>query len=593
MTHPSDSAALDRPERPQPAPAGFGSRKSLWAGWWFVTGLLLPVMIAIWTVPGFSTQDGPTHLYNAWILSRSFEPDSPYQAYYQVRWQPLPNWAGHLALAGLVRVVSPGTADRIMITMTLVGFAVALVWLRWKVRGGEAMLSACLLIVSLAPNFLWLLGFTSFLLGCCLLPITLGVWWSARDHLGGGRLVALAVLVVLGYFCHLVSLGLTAAGLGVLALFAPAQDRTRAGWESRFRRMGRTAASLLPLVPLGIVYMRLSRQGGPMNPLWANLTSPDVATAWGARLRWVDPVTLSSKVVLPFTERTSALFRAFAPVVWLCLAVLCWLVGSIVASLTEKTRVDESQHLMEQPAPAQRVASRQTRSVWLFYGVLMLLGGILGPDSLGSGHGEYLAQRLVLLGLAAMVPAFDIRVATRWGRLAAGCLVIAIGLQTVIVWDYALHCKHTAGQFIGASELVGRDQRIAPLLTGIRSRFRANPLQHADSWLGVGTGNILWSNYEARYYYFPVHFRPGLDRADPKDFEHLSDISDPRPGETCVRLWEQILSRHGGSIDRVVTWKSDPSLDAITGRWYDLVAERGDVRVFAPRGPGPSRVRSP
>jgi len=554
----------------------------------FVTGLLLPVLIAVWTVPGFSTQDGPTHLYNAWILSRSFEPDSPYQAYYQVRWQPLPNWAGHLALAGLVKVVSPRTADRIMITMTLEGFAVALVWLRWKVRGGEAMLSACLLIVSLAPNFLWLLGFTSFLLGCCLLPITLGVWWSARDHLGGGRLVALAVLVVLGYFCHLVSLGLTAAGLGVLALFAPAQDRARAGWENRFRRMGRTAASLLPLVLLGSVYMRLSRQGGPMNPLWTNLTGSDVATTWGARLGWVDPVTLSRKVVLPFTERTSALFAAFAPVVWLCLAVLCWLVGSIVASLTEKTRVDESQHLLEQPAPAQRVASRQTRSVWLFYGVLMLLGGILGPDSLGSGHGEYLAQRLVLLGLAAMVPAFDIPLATRWGRLAAGCLLVAIGLQTVIVWDYAFHCKQTAGQFIGASELVGRDQRIAPLLTGIRSRFRANPLLHADSWLGVGTGNILWSNYEARYYYFPVQFRPGLDRTDPKDFERLSLSSDPRPGETCMRLWEQILSRHGGSIDRVVAWKSDPLLEAITGRWYDLVAERGDVRVFAPRGPGTS-----
>ena len=348
--------------------------------------------------------------------------------------------------------------------------------------------------------------------------------------------------------------------------------------------MGRTAASLLPLVPLGIVYMRLSRQGGPIDPLWANLTSPDFVTAWGERLRWVDPLSLSKKDVLPFTERTSAVFAAFAPVAWLCLAVLCLLVGCIAASLAGKSRVAESQPLMEQPAPAQRVASRQTRSVWLFYGVLMLLGGVLGPDSLGSGHGQYLPQRLVLLGLAALVPALDIRLATRWGRLAACCLVVAIGLQTVIVWDYALHCKHTAAQFAGAGDLVGRDQRIAPLLTGIRSRFRANPLLHADSWLGVGTGNILWSNYEARYYYFPVQFRPGLDRADPEDFELLSLRSDPRPGETCVRLWEQILSRHGRSIDRVVAWKSDPLLDAITGRWYDLVAERGDVRVFAPRG---------
>ena len=311
MTHPSDSSALVRPQRFRSASADCGSQKSLWAGCLLVTGLLLPFMIAIWTVPEFSTQDGPTHLYNAWILSRSFEPNSPYQDYYQVRWQPLPNWAGHLALAWLVRVVSPGTADRIMITVTLLGFAVALVWLRWRVCGGEAMLGTCLLIVILAPNFLWLMGFTSFLLGCCVLPITLGVWWSGRDHLGTGRLVSLACLVVFGYFCHLVSLGLTAAGLGVLALFAPAQHRTGAGagWESWFRRQGRTAASLLPLVPLGIIYLRLSRQGGPLNPHWPNLTSPDVFTAWQARLGWVDPLTLSKKMVLPFTERTSACTR--------------------------------------------------------------------------------------------------------------------------------------------------------------------------------------------------------------------------------------------------------------------------------------------
>ena len=566
MTYPPHSAAFDRPETFQSTPANWGSRQSLCAGWLLVTGLLLPAVIAIWTVPGFSTQDGPTHLYSAWILSRSFDSESPYQNYFQVRWQLLPNWAGHLALAGLVKVVSPVTADRIMITVTLMGFAIALVWMRWKVRGGEAMPSACLLIAILAPNFPWLLGFTSFLLGCCLLPITLGVWWSARDDLAGGRLVALAILVVLGYFCHLVSLGLTAAGLGVLAVIAPPQDGTRSGWEHRTRRIGRTAACLLPLLPLGFVYLRLSRQAGPMDPLWANLTRPDIATACIERLRWVDPLTLSQKAVLPFTDRTGPLFTALAPVVWLCLAALCWLVGSLAARLMVRAHVDESQTLREQSADAQQMASRRTRLVWWFYGSLMLLGGILGPDSLGPGHGEYLAQRLVLLGLATLVPALDIQLTTRWGRLAAGCLVIAIGLQAVIVWDYAFHCKQTAAQFIGASELVGRNQRIAPLLTGIRSRFRANPLLHADSWLGVGTGNILWSNYEARYYYFPVQFRPGLDHADPKDFERLSLTSDPRPGETCVRLWEQILSRHEGLIDRVVTWKSDPLLDAITGR---------------------------
>ncbi len=39
------------------------------------------------------------------------------------------------------------------------------------------------------------------------------------------------------------------------------------------------------------------------------------------------------------------------------------------------------------------------------------------------------------------------------------------------------------------------------------------------------------------------------------------------------------------SIDRVVAWKSDPALDAITRRWYDLIAKRGDIRIYAPRDP--------
>ena len=391
------------------------------------------------------------------------------------------------------------------------------------------------------------------------------------------------VLLVLGYFCHLVSLVLTVAGLAVLTLFAPAQAPlgSHALRENWYRRLTRTALCLLPLVPLAAVYLKLSRQGGPMHPLWANLTRPDSFTAWGVRLGWVDPVTLSRKMVLPFTERTSMVYAVFAPVIWLCVAVLVYLAGPVVTGLTRKSRSGESEPLTKPATFSRGSTNRQTQAVWVLYGGFLLLGGLLGPDSLGPEHGHYLAQRLILLGMAVLVPAIDVPLTTKWGQLTAACLLAAIGLQTVIIWDYALYCKQTDGQIIGASELVGRGQRVAPLLTGIRSRFRPDPLLHADSWLGIGTGNILWSNYEARYYYFPVQFRPGLDRPDPKDFEWLSRTSDPRVGESCVRLWDEILSGHSRSTDRVVAWKSDPWLDTVTGRWFDLAAQRGDVRVFA------------
>ena len=235
-------------------------------GWCIVVGLLLPTLVAIWTIPGFVTQDGPAHLYNAWILARSFDPASPYRAYYEVRWQLLPNWAGHLVLAALVRLVPPWTADRIMMTTTLLGFPLALVWLRWKIQGDRGLAGACLLAVILALNFLWLMGFASFLLGCCVLPITLGFWWSHRDRLTLWPMGGLAALMVLGYACHLVSLGLTVIGLATLALFAPPQSPAQDCWRHRLRRAGRTALGCSPLMVLGIVYLRLSRAGGPMHP---------------------------------------------------------------------------------------------------------------------------------------------------------------------------------------------------------------------------------------------------------------------------------------------------------------------------------------
>ena len=170
---------------------------------------LVPALAAIWLVPGFVTQDGPAHVYNAQILAWSFDPGSPFRDIYTIRWQPIPNWVGHLALAGLVAVLPAWTADRILISVTLArvrvgrssGYA-------GRVAGGRHLTAAALLAALLAMNITWLLGFTGFLLGACLFPITLGYWWPHRDDLRAGRIAVMWRLLVLGYFCHLVSLGL-------------------------------------------------------------------------------------------------------------------------------------------------------------------------------------------------------------------------------------------------------------------------------------------------------------------------------------------------------------------------------------------------
>ena len=542
---------------------------------------LAPAMAAIWAVPWFVTQDGPAHIYNAQILAWSFGSNSPFQSVYTIRWQPIPNWAGHLILAGLVAGFPAWVADRVMTSVTLVAFAAATLWLRWRVAPKSDMRPAALLAALLAMNIAWLLGFSSFMLGACLFPITLGIWWSGRDRLNAGRITVLATLLTLGYFCHLVSLGVTVLGLCVLSLAAPLPDGPGNPWRRRCARLARTSLSFIPSVVLGFVYLRIARQGGQMQPVWSNLANPWSLPAWSDRLGWVDPLTLAIKDGLPFTDRVSQAFIVFAPVAWLAAAMALWWYGRITAG-----RPGPASH------PAGGSGDRDTNSsfgtsaprddqrAWLILAATLLVGGVVGPDSLGPSHGEFLPQRVILLGFVALIPVFDVDL-SRWPGLAtAAALVAALTLQSVRVWDYALYSDRTAGQIIRAGNLVGRNNRIVTLLATSRSRFRANPLLHADNWLGVDSGNVVWNNYETLHYYFPVQFQEGMTRPHAGDIELVTLHEAPEEQDARCSDWEKILSRYVNSIDVILIWKRNEPLERITKRWFDPNFQRDDLQIF-------------
>ena len=399
-------------------------------------------------------------------------------------------------------------------------------------------------------NMAWLLGFTSFLIGSCLFPITLGVWWKGRYRLSFGRIAALSVLLCLGYFCHLVSLGLTVVGLTVLAIAGPVQADCGEPWRFRIARLLRTSVSFAPLLVLGYLYLQAARRSAPMQPMWENL--------WGARLGWVDPITLAVKDGLPFTSRVSRGFVVFAPAVWLSVALVFWWHGRMTGG-----QASDERHLADDPGAREPIKSQNSvddRQGWLILAALLLLGGIIGPDSFGPAHGEFLPQRALLLGFIALVPVFDADL-SRWsGRCVFAAITLAVVLQAAIVWDYALYCDATAGQIIRAGKLVGRNQRIITLLVSSKGRFRANPLLHAENWLGVDTGNVIWNNYEARHYYFPVRFRPEIERPDSSKLELISihdDPNDQKMKAARLRDWEELMSSHAQSIDVVLFWKSD------------------------------------
>jgi len=114
----------------------------------------------------------------------------------------------------------------------------------------------------------------------------------------------------------------------------------------------------------------------------------------------------------------------------------------------------------------------------------------------------------------------------------------------------------------------------------IRSRFRANPLMHVENWLGVDTDNIIWGNYETQHYYFPVQFREGLARPNPRDLEQILVTDNPADADRRARRWADLLARNADAIDVLVTYRDDPHLDAVNARFFREDRRRGDVRIL-------------
>jgi hypothetical protein len=463
----------------------------------------------------------------------------------------------------LLQFVPAHAADRIMISVTLLGFAAAIFWLRARVRGVEGLGLAALWSTLLGLNLTWLFGFYSFLLGASLFAITLGVWWKGREALTGMHSVFLGALLVLGYFCHPISLGWTVLGLIVLSV---CEGRT-----GLVRRWTWTLMSFVPIVPLAIVYRQIMRGGGELQPVWGTLgNNPWSIRAWKEQLGWVDPLTLGRKVAAPFLDAESSVFVVITPVLWFSVAAAILTVASLVRRTPTTDR------------------PRHQQIGWAVLAALLLVGGIVSPDTLGPRHGNYLAQRTVLLGLVALLPALRIEAGRASTRIAALALGLAVVFQTAFVIDYARRAGPVVTTFLSAKPSCGQKQRIGALLVELRGRYRVNPLLHLDSLLGVEAGNVVWGNYESAFYYFPVQIRPGVPHPPVLEFEEISRLDGPGDAGERVKRWERLLSEHHTEIDVVVTWGRDPVVDRVTARWFKRTFANGKVRVWHNRKDGDS-----
>ena len=432
-------------------------------------GALLCSLVPVWAFRYFATQDGPSHVENAFIVKQLLLGGGAFSDLYALNSCLVPNWTSHVVLASLMTVLSPLTAEKVFISGYLALFVGAFRYLVVSVEPSAKLLT--LLAIPFAHNLLLYAGFYNFCLG---IPLLFGILAFSWAHLPSARplrfALSLNVALVVLYYCHVVSHTLALVSLVFLAAV-----RTRCN----LRKTGLIVLAILPSAAFTVRFLVGFGGGG----------EPVVRRGAGELIAWF--VQLSS--LSPYTfEDTFHVGK---------------LVGALFLALAVHTLVVRA-----------RAAAREDRR-WIWqpqdaFGVLcagFAAAYFIAPDSVGSGSS--ISLRLALYPVLALIPWLSLPSDRRWRRGFALTASAVLVLHLALVFQHNRQTSAGLCEFTEGMEHVVPGETVLPIIADVMggdSDAIAIYL-HAVSYYALEGGALNLANYEAGTDYFPVRFRPGRD----------------------------------------------------------------------------------
>jgi hypothetical protein len=507
-------------------------------------------------------------LYNAAVLNESLAGNGPSTNVYRVDWKLIPNWGGPLLLMGLLKVFPLSLVPRIMLTIMAVALILAMLLLRRQVGRSRGLLWVAAFGCCLATGRAWAFGFESFSLGSAAAIVVISLWERNRERLDALKSLAIAGLLTLAFFCHLVPWAFATGTIGVLALTGPVQGRAR--------RVAWTAAILITAAPCFVSYWSLSTgHGGLLMLDWGHLQGfhPARVGSWATLLARVDCIGLM-RGLIPFTGRSSAnpqpleglstTERApmtlagtiFSPFMILSTGLVLQALGTLLVDV----RAKKYRHIG-----------------WFVLGFCGVILALFMPDGTDS-VGNYLPLRVMLLSITMIIAyvRFDV------GRvLTVGTsLLVAVGfaMHTAAIWDYAATANRQLLEVKSAAETIPPGQRIFQIRTKQSIRFRADSMRHSDGYVALWSRGILLSNYEAKHYYFPVKLQPAYPPMLCSLGTDLENLDPERAGDGV----RDLLSNCDQFIDVLVVRTVDEKILSLArGSFSDVLWHRDDLWVLS------------
>ena len=491
--------------------------------YWLIIALTLLHIVPIWLFKYFPSQDGPSHIENAYTLLHYFDHDALYNQYYDLNLDFVPNWLSHIELALLMLFVSPLTAEKIFLTIYVVVFVLSILYFLESVDKESSFFT--LFAFPFIYNFLLHMGFYNFVFSVPLMFLAIGYWWRRRSkRLDWGLFAGLNLLLVFLFFCHLVSQLLAITSI----LFLAAMH-----YRTQVKKTFSFAAALIPSYIFPFYY--LYTHSGQSH-----------ATRWTLEGSWRYFFGIGSLISYDLRE----LFVSGS------LAVL-------LAALAIYTILREKIGLS-----GRRLRLKITlRDSFFLLAIVFSFLSVYMPNNMSGGG--FVTHRLNLYPFLIILPWLSSTM-SKPGRYVVGALAVTLILFHLAFTTYYYKLLNTGlEEYTSGIPFVGKNETILPVSFN-DDRGESGIVRvylHATGYYCAAKGSVDLSNYEARTNYFPLKYKSSVD---PSGIGIRNKTGDIRP-------WA-----YPRTIDYILLWAPMERFAAL--EWieknYTLIHSQGRLKLY-------------
>ena len=526
--------------------------------------LLLIHLLPIWIFKYFPTQDGPSHIYNAYVL-KDYHKHENYKIreVFKLNLTLFPNWTSHPFMMLLMYVFPPIVCEKILVSVCIAFLPLSLFYFLNAVDRGKMLFG--LFGFMYAYNYLLHMGFYNFALSIPMFFFTLGYWWKHKDEMSPANIVVLYVLLLGTYFCHYQSYAQVVLSLSLFAIFSYFYSAFVETWGrrqgiqdeqwARFSKLKNFIGKLKPL----LLFL------GFMLPAYFIMFSYYLSSTRGYSRNYWEMKNLKEYF---FGHKSLVYFRDNH--ILIMKIMMGFLVVAFLLTLWDRiiTAYKSRRVALSNDVDAEVTEERLWTKIINGKEQFLLMAGILtiiffkSPWSISSGGG-WINDRAHIYIFLVILPFFSVNF-HRYIRYTMAGIIIALSLWHLgyTTRDYYYLNKEIADLASGVGileENTALTVRSSNWNTSdyLESVKYVSPFVHAPNYYCLENRVAYTPNYEANHNYFPVNYR---NRSVPSDYILAWWVTNPDELKVLEKDYDLIHSGKRSKLYRLKKAKPDENL---------------------------------